>query len=230
MIDFKQDLEKWNDEMAHLYEPDKFITQTGWIVRKIEGLRIDCCRKVLKLSGKETVLDVGCGSGHLLRDLHAAKIVGVDLSEYLLEQARARLKGQENITLIKAHAEALPFPDQSFDRVACCEMLEHVQDISAVLKEIHRVTKPGSRVVISLPNEHLINISKKMVLFLGLKKWIAGNYSMSNNMMDEWHLSEITPDQLKIMISPFFDLMTSVAIPLPFLAYHTVFVLIRKTP
>lgn len=223
-----QDVERWNDDMARRYEPDKFITQTGWIVRRVEGARLDRCRRALRLSGTESVLDVGCGPGHLLTGLNAGRIVGVDLSDYLLAQARERLRGRENVALLKARAEALPFADQTFDRAVCSEVLEHVREPAAVVKEIFRVTKPGARVVFTLPNEGLINLSKRMVLALGLKKWVAGNYPMSDNMLDQWHLSEISPRALKTVVAPHFDLMESVSIPLPLFAYHTMFVLRRR--
>ncbi len=222
------DIEQWNDTMARLYEPDKFITQTGWIVRKVQSLRLEKTRKALSLTGHETLLDVGCGSGNLLAGINAREIVGIDLSDYLLDQARARLKNQANVKIVKANAETIPFPDKYFDRVVCSEVLEHVKDVPAVLKEIHRVCKPGARLIITLPNEHLINITKKIVLQFGLKRWIAGHYPMSDNMMDQWHLSEIETSDLEKLASPFFRLTSVRPIPIPLFAYHKLFVLERK--
>jgi ubiquinone/menaquinone biosynthesis C-methylase UbiE len=103
----------------------------------------------------ETVLEVGCGTGVLDRWLtrHTGgknRIIGVDINRYLLQEARAltRKEGLEGaIEFREGNAEALPFPDNSFDVTMSVTVIEEV-NANQMLAEIVRVTKPGGRVAI----------------------------------------------------------------------------------
>lgn len=209
--------------MAQKYAPDAFITKSGFLIRWVESLRLRRTRTALDLKSDHHVLDVGCGAGNLLAMLQGARLVGVDLAESLLKEARERLKGRPNVQLYKANIEALPFPDRTFDRVVCSEVLEHALRPEAILAEMRRVAKPGARVVITVPNEDLINWTKRLILKLGLKKFVAGQYPMSDNMLEEWHLNEISPRWVRKRSQPYFDFAASSGIPWPFLAYHRIF-------
>ena len=80
------------------------------------------------------VLDVGCGDKPYLPYFSSAReYVGVDPAN---EHADVR-----------AHAEQLPFADSSFDLVLCVQVLEHVDDPARVVRELHRVARPGGRVL-----------------------------------------------------------------------------------
>ncbi len=96
------------------------------------------------------VLDLGTGNGWLARALEraGAQAVATDASLDALAVARQQDTGR----LTQASAEALPFPDSSFDAVATLEMLEHTEDPAAVLSECRRVLKPGGRLLVSVPN------------------------------------------------------------------------------
>jgi SAM-dependent methyltransferase len=93
------------------------------------------------------ILDVGCGTGANLEMLaQFGESEGVDVSDDALEFCRR--KG------LKAHkglAEKLPFPDESFDVVTALDVVEHLDDDVAGLKEMHRVLKPGGRTLIFVP-------------------------------------------------------------------------------
>ena len=93
-----------------------------------------------------TLLDVGCGGGFLAEEFSAMgfSVTGVDRSEESIAVARKHAKDSGlSINYQAAHAESLPFGDLSFDLVACCDVLEHIYDWKAVLKEISRTLKPG---------------------------------------------------------------------------------------
>jgi ubiquinone/menaquinone biosynthesis C-methylase UbiE len=102
------------------------------------------------------VLDVATGTGRLPIALarlpkFEGQIVGIDLSRKMLrEAARATSPFSEQITLIHAPAETLPFPDGSFDVVTCLEVLEFTRDPDAILAEMARVLRPGGLLLTTL--------------------------------------------------------------------------------
>lgn len=97
----------------------------------------------------ERILDVATGTaGVAIALAHAtdARIVGVDISEPMLERGRQRVQKAEldaRIRLEVARAEELPFPDGSFDAVSFTYLLRYVADPAATLAELARVLRPG---------------------------------------------------------------------------------------
>ncbi|QGV77726.1 methyltransferase domain-containing protein [Streptomyces ficellus] len=96
------------------------------------------------------VLDVGCGPGTITADLAGlvapgGRVTAVDAEAGVLEQARAtaRERGVENVRFAVADVHALDFPDDSFDVVHAHQVLQHVGDPVAALREMRRVCRPG---------------------------------------------------------------------------------------
>jgi ubiquinone/menaquinone biosynthesis C-methylase UbiE len=108
-----------------------------------------------QLQPGQTVLDIGCGPGVVARWLvrHTNgknRIIGVDINRYLLQEAMAmaRKEGLEGaIYFREGSAEALPFPDNSFDVTMSVTVIEEV-DAKQMLAEMVRVTKPGGKVAV----------------------------------------------------------------------------------
>jgi SAM-dependent methyltransferase len=107
------------------------------------------------------VLDVGCGEGrHTSEACHwECRAVGVDLSEADLRLAKRLLGYQERAHEIKGRADFiavdaqnLPFRDGVFDKIVCTEVLEHIPDDKAGIRELVRVLKPGGLIAVSVPN------------------------------------------------------------------------------
>ncbi|OJJ47339.1 hypothetical protein ASPZODRAFT_96289 [Penicilliopsis zonata CBS 506.65] len=100
------------------------------------------------------ILDLGCGPGSITVDLAAyvpsGHITGVDAVGSVLEQARAlaQSRGVRNITFTTGDANALPFADGAFDLVLVHQMLQHVADPVAILREMKRVTQRGGLVAV----------------------------------------------------------------------------------
>jgi len=97
------------------------------------------------------VLDVGCGNGYVLsRYARAgAETTGIDLTAAAVELCRKRfafmgLPGEFR----QANAEALPFPDDTFDCVTSMGVLHHTPDTRAAVAEVFRVLKPGGRLIV----------------------------------------------------------------------------------
>jgi ubiquinone/menaquinone biosynthesis C-methylase UbiE len=97
------------------------------------------------------VCDVGCAAGHTGFTFigRARSIVGVDPSPAMLSSFRALAasKGVQ-VETVEAFAEAIPLPDDSFDYVTCRLASHHFGDIVAAMAELHRITRPGGRVVV----------------------------------------------------------------------------------
>ncbi len=94
-------------------------------------------------------LDIGCAFGYLIeqaeqRDIEA---YGVDISSYALRQS-SKAQGKLSMT----NAEALPFPDDSFDVVSCFDLVEHLSNPALVIEEAQRVLKPYGILLISTPD------------------------------------------------------------------------------
>jgi len=105
-----------------------------------------------ELEGPERVLDIGCGPGHtaLLFATRAKEAVALDPTQSMLDQARAlaQERGLDNLSFECASAEAIPFPDDSFDRVTSRQSAHHYPDVRAALREVARVLRPGGRFVL----------------------------------------------------------------------------------
>jgi len=121
----------------------------------------------LGLTGKR-VLDVGCGGGILSESLAraGAQVIGIDLSDAVLEVARLHaIEAGVAVTYRQISAEdlALECP-KNFDMVTCMEMLEHVPDPAATLQALSTLVRPGGDVVVSTLNR---NIRSFLVAIVG---------------------------------------------------------------
>ena len=109
--------------------------------------------ELVKSIGAQRILDVGCGEGFTMRELGQAGVqvtmVGVDFSLPALAWNQAH--GMARSPLGVADVHHLPFPDNSFDLVLCLEVLEHVPDSAAGLRELLRVSR--DYVLVSVPHE-----------------------------------------------------------------------------
>ena len=103
----------------------------------------------LEVGPDARVLDVATGTGAVALELvrqHGCSVVGIDRSPEMLDVARRRVATDELGTKIELHegrAEALPFPDASFDGLTVTYLLRYVDDPAATIRELARVVRPG---------------------------------------------------------------------------------------
>ena len=119
----------------------------------------------LRLNTGDRLLDLGCGEGrHALSAYMQQNInaVGIDLSETDLKTTRERFdefvepdNANKSLTISVADGTRLPFKDESFDKIICSEVLEHIPDYLMVIQEIHRVLKTGGIAGISYLPERI---------------------------------------------------------------------------
>ncbi len=102
-----------------------------------------------ELCKNRSILDIGCGSGfleeHLARDCKS--IIAMDLSKKQIELAKEKFPDNENIQFVVGDAEDIDFPECSFDVVLSYGLLHHVSNPEKVVKNAHRVLKPGGRFI-----------------------------------------------------------------------------------
>ncbi|GAA4877042.1 methyltransferase domain-containing protein [Actinomycetospora straminea] len=101
----------------------------------------------------EDVLDVGSGPGYLVRSIAEAvgaegSVRGVDPSTAMNAVAAEHGADLPWVGIDEGGAEALPYADGSFDAVVSTQVYEYVADVAGALREVHRVLRPGGRVVV----------------------------------------------------------------------------------
>ena len=126
----------WNAAQYHRVSDP----QHGWGIRVLDRLS--------PRSG-ERILDIGCGTGRLTSQIPAratgCEVIGTDRSAAMLAQARTHYAGAADFA--QADGVALPFPDGTFDAVFSTATFHWIKDHDRLFAEIHRVLKPGGRLV-----------------------------------------------------------------------------------
>lgn len=129
--------------------------------RRIEALyqihdavhRRELVREALAAVLGDRVLDAGCGPGFYCLELSetvgsSGSVVGVDSSPAMLQLARARCAGRDNVVLLDGEVTELPVETGTFDGTLCVQVLEYVADVDAALAELHQALRPGGRAVV----------------------------------------------------------------------------------
>ena len=210
----QKQIAEWNDEMVKKYHSEGTLYESkNLILRYVERQRIKTIIKLAQASREDRIIDIGCGEGYLLSLLPQTKqIVGLDISKIALVKAKKRLEGKTYIELIYATAQNTPFADNSFDKIVCSELLEHVPDPKAVIKEINRILNKKGKAVISVPDEQRIQNIVRVIKELGLAKRMHAARKQEDY---EWHLHESNVDFVKEITKGYFKI--SKLIKLPFL-------------
>ena len=125
---------------VHKYDGGFYEGVAQGILTRTEGL-------------KGQVLDLGCGTGYLMRHLlaHGSSVTGIELSDYAVANPMPECVGR----IFKGDALQIPYADQTFDWVVAWSLLEHIpeKDVSLALKEIRRVAK-AAYLEIAIPLHH----------------------------------------------------------------------------
>jgi methionine biosynthesis protein MetW len=151
-----------SDSLQHFYETHKTdITRSDHRLAKV----VEAATSLATRPG--SILDIGCGRGTLLELLRErlpeATLFGVDISTTTVEATRAR--GFE--ARVADVSTGLPFSADHFDCVIFGEVIEHLVDPDAALREISRVLKAGGTLIVTTPN--LASWFNRVLLLLGVQ-------------------------------------------------------------
>ncbi|MBT3611844.1 MAG: class I SAM-dependent methyltransferase [Flavobacteriales bacterium] len=128
-----------------------------------------------------TVLEVGSGEGYGIMELAPKAVHYIAVDKYNTEISD-ELKKENNITFIQVEVPPLKgIEDNSVDFVVTFQVIEHIKDDKMFLQEIHRVLKPGGKVILTTPN------------------------SMMSLTRNPWHIREYTPKQMGEVLKSSFD-------------------------
>ncbi len=154
-------------------------------------------RERLPEGGRRKILDVGCGGGILAEALVRAgfEVTGVDPALESLDTARAHAAASGlSVEYVAGVAEDLPFSGASFDHVACCDVLEHVDDLDRVVSEIARVLKPGGLFLYDTINRTFMS---KVAVIKMMQEWPSTAFAGPN--LHVWERF-ITPAELAAVL------------------------------
>jgi ubiquinone/menaquinone biosynthesis C-methylase UbiE len=134
------------------------------------------------------VLDLGCSTGYIADELHAAggSVTGVDIDQPGLAGAQERFASR--VPFLCADGEQLPFPDETFDLIVFNQIYEHVVDPDAVMDEIRRVLAPGGVVYLGLGNKRqIVEPHYKLPLLSWLPQDLADKYMQVSGKGDKYY-------------------------------------------
>ncbi len=140
--------------MAQLEFDEALAQQLDAVYRTRDVVRRrELVRAAVAAEPGERILDVGCGPGYYVAELAErvgpdGSVTGMDQSGAMLAVAQRRCEGMGNTSFAEGDATALPFDEGAFDVVLSVQVMEYVPDVAAALAEIHRVLRPGGRVVL----------------------------------------------------------------------------------
>lgn len=171
------------------------ITLRGWPRDRVQAILHDACFG-------ETVLDIGCGNGHLLYQLRHRfrRLIGLEYSSHRLEQAKINLSGLAFTPILGSSEDMSAVATDSVECIVSADVIEHIPDVYAACAEMFRVLRPGGTLVINTPN--IAFLKKRLVLLLGrFPSTSQPNEGLGNEILfDGGHLHYFTFRSLSLLL------------------------------
>jgi ubiquinone/menaquinone biosynthesis C-methylase UbiE len=140
---------EWNRKRKIMHHYDHSASVYDVQYGEEQKAKIEAALNELKPRKTGFVLDVGCGTGllfpHIAQNVNL--LVGLDFSQRILRQAWERAKNYRNVALLRADADFLPFPDNTFNLIFAITLLQNTPNPLSCLQEIKRVTKSKATVI-----------------------------------------------------------------------------------
>lgn len=211
--------EEWNEEMYKKHGNASRMTSANPLIKYFTMKRINAIVKFSRIKevpvdGNVKLLDLGCGGGMFLKT-YFRKIpgepflgfsaTGVDLSSLALAEAKKNLIAyKEFITLEKGNAQTFR-NNKKYDFIVCTEVLEHVEKPEEVIDTIAAHAENGTTIIISVPNESLVNFIKRTAM------------GLLGPVLDDWHIHTFSLNRLLEMVPEEYKLKKIKRIPSLFL-------------
>lgn len=167
------------------FHPVKFIGDIFW-------LRFEKMLQMAEPRANEVALDFGCGHGLFLPTLskYYKKVAGIDVKIFKEETRKLLSKHKcSNVKICEINGSSTKFENNSFDIVFAADVLEHFRNLESPIKEIHRILKPGGKLIVNSPIE---------AGFFNFARSLAGFDKPS----DHYH----SADDISHAISRYFDI------------------------
>lgn len=162
----------------------------------------------------KTILDAGCGRGFYSSSFcefpFVKKITAIDLREKYLEKARRFIK-DKRLTFQQADIYKLPFKAETFDFIVSSEVMEHLPDDVKALKALHKITKKGGTLIISVPDANYPFLWDPL-------NWTLEALFKTHVNKDIWWLAGIWADHVRLYT---LDQITSAAKKAGWKVVHT---------
>jgi SAM-dependent methyltransferase len=177
----------------NVYDNPEFFEGYSQLGRSVEGLdgaaEWPALQALLPDLRGLKVVDLGCGFGWFCRwarDQGAAPVLGLDVSEKMLAQARAA--SDAAIISARADIERLELPEASFDLVYSSLALHYIENLAGLLATVYRALVPGGHLIFSI--EHPIYMAPVCPEWLvdagGRKTWPVNNYQVEGPRTTDW--------------------------------------------
>lgn len=178
----------------NVYDRPDFFDRYSRLPRSIKGLagapEWPTLRSMMSDLAGRRVADLGCGFGWFCRwarEHGAAQVLGLDLSEKMLERARAQTKDGA-VTYATADLEGISLPDEGFDLVYSSLAFHYVNDAARLYAAIRRALIPGGHLVFSTEHPIFMAPSKPgwRIAEDGRKTWPVDSYFAEGRRKTEW--------------------------------------------
>lgn len=164
--------EKMREEKISYEDIDKHVKdRTTWAVGK--GVLAEAIKKY-NLS--DSALDLGCGNGKTLLSLpnNFINLYGVDILDILSPEAKTKVK----FSSADLNFEKLPFADNSIELVTAFQIIEHLENPFFVMREVHRILRPGGIFMFSVPNPFNLAFRLKFLFTGNMPPWTEINHHL----------------------------------------------------
>jgi ubiquinone/menaquinone biosynthesis C-methylase UbiE len=128
---------------------------------------------IVKTSKKEYLLDVGCGTGLFIKEIAegGSIIIGIDISQRMIEIAKNTCKNLSKINLICADVDSMPLRKKIIDKIFSFTLLQNTPDVYQTIKELLRVAKADSTIILTFhkktfSHEEVEKVLKKLRLVI----------------------------------------------------------------
>jgi 2-polyprenyl-3-methyl-5-hydroxy-6-metoxy-1,4-benzoquinol methylase len=151
------------------------------------------------------LLDLGCSTGVMTREYGRAfrKATGIDIDRPAVEYA-SRHNAAGNVVFFAGDTSESGFPDGAFDVVTCTHIYEHVPDSALLMKEIHRLLKPGGACFFAAGNRFmLIESHYRLPLLAAIPKPIAHIYIRLAGKADRYYEKHLSLRGLRRLVAGF---------------------------